>query len=132
MASSVAAGLDVVAFDLGVECGGVKAEQPGRAGLVSAGLIKGPADQVDLESFDLVVEVYSPGYIDTCRCAFALGYHLESEFRVADLGTQALGGEVTVWSDHARALDDILEFTNVAGIVVVLEKRQDVGSDIHR
>ena len=78
--------MDIVTLYFRVERCCVQPQQSGGAGLVTAGLVEGAADKVDLEAFYFVIEIYAAGEVDVTGDAFGIGDHFEGKFRIANLG----------------------------------------------
>ena len=104
----------VVVLDLGIQGGGVEAEQPGRTRLVAAGLFERTADQIDLKSFHLVVKIYAAGEVDIVRCAVRCGDHFHSMIRIADLGPQTFDRDLVPGCDDDRPFDDVFKLADIA------------------
>ena len=99
---------------------------------MAAGLIESAPDQIDLESPDLVVEIDSSSDVDRGRCTFGLLHHLECKLRISDLGTKTLDGNLIGRRDDDGPFDDVLEFTNISGEMIIFEQRQNFGRKILR
>src|SRR5690606_33114489 len=123
---------DVVAFDLRIQSRGVEAEEAGGSGLVAAGLFEGPADEIDLEPFYLVVKVHPFCKIDLTRRTLCLVKGRKSRSRVANLRPQALDGDLVGCGDDHRPLNYVLKFADIAWEVVTFEQREDLGRNVLR
>ena len=87
--------------------------------MVAGGLVEGAADEIDLEFFDFVVEIYAAGDVDVGGGAFGLADHFEGEGRIADFGAEAFDGDLVGGGDHDGAFDNIFEFADISRIIVI-------------
>ena len=63
-----------VAFDLGIKCGVLDAEEPGGARLIAAGSDQGCADEIRFELPHFVVKLYFVIAVVGCGAAEAIDY----------------------------------------------------------
>src|ERR1044072_1178072 len=77
--------IDVVCFDLRVECGGVHAQQTRRTRLMATRLFERTPDQIDFKATDFFVKVYAASDIADGRVARAVLMSGRDCLRIADL-----------------------------------------------
>src|SRR5688500_17877109 len=121
------AAVNVIGLYLRVERRRIQTQQPGGAGLVAAGLVEGPTDEIYLKPFHFIVEINASGKIDLAGHSFGAFDHFEGELGIAHFGAKTLDGDLVARRDHDRPLDNIFEFPDVSRIVIILQKGEHLG-----
>src|SRR5215471_5477777 len=97
---------------------------------MTAGLLQGSTDKIDLEFFDLVIEVNAARNINVGRSAFGSLDHLHCKIRVADFGSKAVYRQLVTRRYDNRTLDNVFQLADIAWIVIILEQRKHVRRNI--
>src|SRR6266542_3718447 len=99
---------------------------------MAAGLLQRAANEINFKAAHLIVEIYPASKILYRPDAGPFFGNNGDWLRVADFRAQTLTRHLIMRRNHYRALNRILEFTNVTRPGVSLKQRQDVWSDLLR
>src|SRR6476660_909556 len=96
---------------------------------MSASLIEGTANQIDLELFDLVIEVRSTRQVNAPGGSFARRQHLARGSRVTHFGPAAIDRHLITGGYNYRSLDNVFQLADIPRIIVIFQERKDLGRD---